>query len=289
MKTKAHWMLVVLTIIWGFSFIALSDGVKVLAPETLLFWRFLVASVALLGANVFNKKACLPWKEGFIASIMFAIAYYAQTKGLLYTSPSVAAFITGLLVIFTPIFEAVVAKKAPPLRVWLSSLIALLGTYFLVGTGNGNSTSLGVFLQLICAILFSVHIVYLGSKSHLDPIAFVAVQCIFMSAFYGGLATVKGTFAWPGQALLGILYLGLLATALGLSLQVKAQRSVSPSEASLIFSLEPVFAAIFSAIILKEKLTWSSFLGMGLIFIASLAVDFNWQKDKTISSTESGR
>ena len=287
-KTIAHWSLVALTLIWGMSFLVLSDGVKVLAPETLLFWRFLVAAVALL-IIVFIKKARLPWKEGFIASIMFSIAYYSQTKGMLYTSPAVAAFITGLLVIFTPIVEGITYRKMPDLRVWLGSISALFGTYLLVG-GEGSAKLIGIILQLTCAIFFSIHLVYIGSKKELDPAAFVAVQCIFMTVFFASIAGAKGTLVLPSSSLFEVLYLGLLATALGLSIQVKAQKMISPSEASLIFSLEPVFATIFSALLLHDTITWRSFLGMLMIFIASLAVDFNckWQLKNILPRHESG-
>ncbi len=287
-KTRAHRSLVALTLIWGMSFLVLSDGVKELAPETLLFWRFLVAAVALLGI-VFIKKAHLPWKEGFIASIMFSIAYYAQTKGMLYTSPAVAAFLTGLLVIFTPLVEGVTSRKMPEIKVWLGSISALIGTYLLVG-GDKDAQLIGIILQVICALFFAVHLVYIGSKKELDPVAFVAVQCIFMTVFFASLAGVKQTLAWPScSSLFRVMYLGLLATALGLSIQVQAQKKISPSEASLIFSLEPVFATIFSAILLHNTITWRSFLGMALIFMASLAVDFNckWQSKSIVSRYES--
>lgn len=276
-KRTAHWSLVLLTSIWGFSFIVLSNGVEVFAPETLLFWRFLLAAIALLAMMFLTKnRSKLPWKEGLFASFLFTIAFFCQTQGLLYTSPSVAAFLTGLLVIFTPIFESLVIKKPPKLKVWLSSCLALFGTYLLVG-GGGGAKPLGIILQLIGAIFFAAHVVYLGNKPKLDAIAFVAVQCILMSIFFGVFSVVKGTLYFSIDGLIPVLYLGLLATALGFSVQVKAQKVIPPSEASLIFSLEPVFASIFSAVILHEGITLRAIIGMVFIFAASLAVDFNFR------------
>mgnify|MGYP000856606257 FL=1 len=286
---KAHWLLVALTIIWGYSFIAISDAAKTLAPETLLFWRFLIAS-GILTVMAIMRKARLPWKEGTIAGIMFSISYLAQTVGLVHTNASVAAFITGLLVIFTPMCEGIMNKKAPSVQVWISSLIALGGTYLLVGGASGSSSLYGIILLLICSIGFSIHLVYIGDKNHLDPIAFVAVQCLVMTLFFSVLAMGNNTFAWPGAGLRGVLFLALLATALGLSLQVYAQKYIPPSKASLIFSLEPVFATIFAAIILGEAMTKQSLIGMALIFLATIIVEieFNWQTQNETSQQENG-
>lgn len=274
-KSKAHMSLVLITIIWGFSFIVLRDGVAVLAPETLLFWRFLVAGIALFTIRLLSgNRSKLPWKEGFIAGLMFTIGFFSQTKGMLYTSPSVAAFLTGLLVVFTPLFEGVLTKKAPKIKIWISCFVALLGTYLLVG-GDNSAQLIGIILQLFSAVFFALHVVYLGNKSKLDSIAFVAVQCIFMCVFFGFFASFNDTFTFPGKGLPAVLYLGILASAVGFSVQVKAQKVISPSEASIIFALEPVFAAIFSAFFLHEVVTLRSLLGMILIFVATLVIDFN--------------
>lgn len=79
----------------------------------------------------------------------------------------------------------------------------------------------------------------------------------------------------PGKGISAVLYLGILASALGLTVQVKAQKVIPPSEASIIFALEPVFATLFSALILSERITLPSFIGMILIFSATIIVDLN--------------
>ncbi|MFY9451262.1 MAG: EamA family transporter, partial [Bacillota bacterium] len=94
-KSKAQLSLVFISIVWGLSFLVLSDGVEFLAPETLLFWRFLTsAAVLFLIKKVTKNKKKLPWKEGLIAGVLFAVGYLSQTQGILYTSPSVAALLT---------------------------------------------------------------------------------------------------------------------------------------------------------------------------------------------------
>lgn len=287
-KTKAHISLVLITVIWGFSFIALSDAVAVLAPETLLLWRFLISAITLLLIkSLSGNKSKLPWKEGFVAAIMFTIAFFSQTKGMLFTSPSVAAFLTGLLVVFTPIFEGIFSRRSPKLKVWISSFLALFGTYLLVN-GSAQAEAIGIILQITGAIFFALHVVYIGLKPELDSIGFVAAQSLFMAVFFGLLAAFNQTLVLPGKALSSVLYLGILASALGLTVQVKAQKMISASQASIIFALEPVFAAIFSAIFLHEAVTLRSLKGMILIFGATLIVDLNLKINCKTRSIEGG-
>ncbi|MDD4263455.1 MAG: DMT family transporter [Firmicutes bacterium] len=287
-KTKAHISLVLITVIWGFSFIALSDAVAVLAPETLLLWRFLISAITLLLIkSLSGNKSKLPWKEGFVAAIMFTIAFFSQTKGMLFTSPSVAAFLTGLLVVFTPIFEGIFSRRSPKVKVWISSVLALFGTYLLVN-GSAQAEAIGIILQITGAIFFALHVVYIGLKPELDSIGFVAAQSLFMAVFFGLLAAFNQTLVLPGKALSSVLYLGILASALGLTVQVKAQKMISASQASIIFALEPVFAAIFSAIFLHEAVTLRSLKGMILIFGATLIVDLNLKINCKTRSIEGG-
>ncbi|MDD2430443.1 MAG: DMT family transporter [Firmicutes bacterium] len=287
-KTKAHISLVLITVIWGFSFIALSDAVAVLAPETLLLWRFLISAITLLLIkSLSGNKSKLPWKEGFVAAIMFTIAFFSQTKGMLFTSPSVAAFLTGLLVVFTPIFEGIFSRRSPKVKVWISSFLALFGTYLLVN-GSAQAEAIGIILQITGAIFFALHVVYIGLKPELDSIGFVAAQSLFMAVFFGLLAAFNQTLVLPGKALSSVLYLGILASALGLTVQVKAQKMISASQASIIFALEPVFAAIFSAIFLHEAVTLRSLKGMILIFGATLIVDLNLKINCKTRSIEGG-
>lgn len=274
-KSKAQLSLVFISIVWGLSFLVLSDGVEFLAPETLLFWRFLTsAAVLFLIKKVTKNKKKLPWKEGLIAGVLFAVGYLSQTQGILYTSPSVAAFLTGLLVVFTPIIEGIVRRKAPRINVWISSFLALFGTYLLVN-GGADAELIGVILQITCAVFFALHVVYIGSKPNVDPISFVTVQSLFVAAVCLVLAGFNGTLMLPGKGISAVLYLGILASALGLTVQVKAQKVIPPSEASIIFALEPVFATLFSALILSERITLPSFIGMILIFSATIIVDLN--------------
>lgn len=197
-KTKAHISLVLITVIWGFSFIALSDAVAVLAPETLLLWRFLISAITLLLIkSLSGNKSKLPWKEGFVAAIMFTIAFFSQTKGMLFTSPSVAAFLTGLLVVFTPIFEGIFSRRSPKVKVWISSFLALFGTYLLVN-GSAQAEAIGIILQITGAIFFALHVVYIGLKPELDSIGFVAAQSLFMAVFFWSFSCLQpdACIAW---------------------------------------------------------------------------------------------
>ena len=250
-----------------------SDGVEFWTRNA-AFWQFLTsAAVLFLIKKVTKKQKKLPWKEGLIAGVLFAVGYLSQTQGILYTSPSVwRHFLTGLLVVFT-IFEGIVRRKAPRINVWISSFLALFGTYLLVN-GGAEAELIGVILQITCAVFCSPRSLYRleaqrgSNRFCYRTIAFCAAVCLVLQAS-------SGTLMLPGKGISAVLYLGILASALGLTVQVKAQKVIPPSEASIIFALEPVFATLFSALILSERITLPSFIGMILIFSATIIVDLN--------------
>lgn len=260
--------LILITLIWGSTFVIVKETVASVPPALLLALRFSVA--ALLFAWVRPSRAAL--LPGLILGLLSLAGFASQTLGLVSTSASKAAFITGLSVILTPLFSALWFRHSVPARAYLAALVALLGLGLMSFSGPLGVTT-GDLWVLGTAVFYAFYIIYLGEVApkygalELSAVQFwpMAVLAWFWALpQLGQLNSLSASSAWS------ILYLGAVATALVSVLQVRAQRVVSAHVAALIFVLEPVFAALFAYLLLGESLGVWGWLGAGLVGVAML-------------------
>ncbi len=264
--------LFLVSVIWGATFPIVKASLDFITPMGFITLRFLLASLVLL---LFYFKRVLRNKDAFKASFILGIflflGYTFQTIGLKYTSSSNAGFITGLYVVFTPLFARFIVKERLTWRVGVALVLSLLGLYFLSGISGFN---FGDLLELLCAIAYGIHVSLIGKFSREKDSATLTIMQLFfvflLSSIWWGGEGFPVEFT-PFLAF-GIILTGIFASAIGILLQVKAQRQISPSRAAIIFTTEPVFAGLFSFLFLGEMFTALGIFGAALILLGMLLV-----------------
>lgn len=279
-------MLVLTALIWGVAFVAQSVGMDYVKPFTFNAVRSIIGGIVLLPCIVFldhwavkngeesrapktkeNKKTLLI--GGVLCGIALCAASMMQQYGISYTTVGKAGFITAMYIVLVPVL-GIFLKKRVGLRVGISVCIAVAGLYLLCMT-DSFSIGKGDLLVLICAFLFSIHILLID---HFSPkVDGVRMSCI--QFFTCGLLCCIGMFIWDAPQLSAILaawkpilYAGVLSCGVAYTLQVVAQRNVDPTMASLILSLESVFSVLAGSVILHQVLSGREKLGCVLMFAA---------------------
>ena len=194
--------------------------------------------------------------------------------GIVYTTAGKAGFITAMYMIIVPVIGFVLFKKRNTWIVWLAVLIGVAGMYLLCIT-EGFTLTRGDTLVCICAVLFSGHILccdYFVQRG--EPIWISAIQFVTCSALSAVAACILETPTWEKvvSAAIPILYCGILSGGVGYTLQIIAQKFTDPTIASLLMSLESVFAVLAGAILLHERMTPREMAGCAVMFIAILLV-----------------
>lgn len=277
--------LVGVSIIWATTFVVVKETLESMPASLLVALRFGFSLLFMLWVRPSRKSL---W-AGIIFGLLTWLGYVTQTIGLIYTTASKAAFITGLSVIFTPIFSSLYFKKRLAWRIYLAAAVALLGLAFLSFTGSGDNAgiNIGDIWVLACALTYAITIIYIGeiSQNH-GVLELLSIQFYPMAllSFIWATPHLHLLPTLPWQSYLAILYLALIATIITGLLQLWGQRKVSASLAALIFILEPVFAAIFAAIFLQEMLGFWGYVGAGLIFAAMLLSEWQAPKAKEVIS-----
>jgi drug/metabolite transporter (DMT)-like permease len=202
---------------------------------------------------------------GLRCGIPLWVGYILQTVGLRYTTTSISAFITYLLVVMVPLLEAVLARRRPGGRVMTGVVLATLGLFLLTGAHHGVGK--GELLTLGCALAFAVNILEIDrAVGTVDPVALTAVQLavVAVGSFVPGL--FFGGYRMPAASYAAALYTGAVASALAFGLQVWGQRRVGPTRTSLLLMVEPVTAAIIGWAT-GAPLALSGLVGAALILV----------------------
>jgi drug/metabolite transporter (DMT)-like permease len=263
--------LIAITVVWGTTFAVVKGALDTIPVPLLLALRFSVAAACFAFVR-FDRRALLPalWL-GLLAFAGFA----TQTIGLGLTSASNAGFITGLSVVLTPIVAALFWRRSIAVRVYAAAAVAVAGLGLLtVGGGGFGAVSPGDLWVLATALAYALYIVYLGEVAgRASVLALAGMQHLPMAllAWAWGWGERDVLAAVPLATYGAIAYLALVATALVAVLQVAAQRVVPAATTALVFVLEPVFAALFAAWWLGERLPPVAWLG-GALLVAAMMV-----------------
>ncbi len=260
--------LILITLIWGSTFVVVKETIAVVPPSLLLALR--VSLAALLFVWVRPSRAVLV--PGLILGVLSFASFATQTIGLLTTTASKGAFITGLSVILTPLLSALWFRHSVPVRAYLAALVALVGLALMSFTGV-QGVSAGDLWILATAVFYALYIIYLGevaAKHGASELSAVQFWPMALLSILWALPQLGQIPRMSSGSLLAILYLGVVATALVSVLQVRAQRVVSAHVTALVFVLEPVFAALFAYALLGESLGLWGWVGAGLIGVAML-------------------
>jgi drug/metabolite transporter (DMT)-like permease len=265
------------TLIWGSTFVVVKEALADASPLPFLGTRFTLAGILLflvLGRGLGERQALGP---GFLLGVFLFAGYLCQTTGLLYTTPSKSAFITGFAVILVPFLQALHGFRLRAATI-AGALLGLAGIYFLVLPSGVHAVNRGDVLTLFGAVSFAVHIVLVGSYTrrfsfrHLVPVQILVVGLLAAAALPLNL---DFRLHWTAGLIGALLLTAVLATGFAFSVQNWAQQFTPPAHTALIFALEPVFAALTSRLVLGERLGGKVFMGSALI-LAGMVVSEIW-------------
>ena len=286
-------LLILCAFIWGTAFVAQADVAQSIPPFTFNALRAFVGAAALGifigGKQVFKRRTANREKEkantkklliaGLICGLVLTVGMNLQQVGItVYPAhvnniPGRSGFITALYVVLVPIGGLFFKRRVHPL-VWLAVALALISLWLLCLKDGFGSIYLGDVLMLICAFAFSVHIITVDTLgSQVDGIKLSCIQF----AVAGTLSAVIALFAESGVSLskitaawLPILYVGVLSTGVAYTLQIIGQKRTEPAVASILMSLESVFAVLGGWVVFSQALSGREMLGCGCMFAAVL-------------------
>lgn len=266
----APFALLIVSAMWGSTFVLMKDAIKRQDVNSFLFSRFALAVVVmiLLRPHVVRHFSKDLLSKGFLAGCFLGSGYILQTLGLARTTAAVTGFITGLYVVLTPLIAALILHQKINLRTWGYIAIATLGLALL--SLHGWSVGTGELLVLASAVAFAAHIIALGQwSSGQDAYALTIVQ-LATCALLSGLASLKDGFnAPPDRGVWGVvIFTAIFATAIAFLIQTWSQAHISSTKVAVILTMEVVFAALFAVLIGGETLTLQIALGGALVVTA---------------------
>ena len=263
-RTVGALALVVVTLIWGSTFVVVKEALDTIPVSLLLAVRFTLAALLLAWAP-WDRRAVVP---ALVLGVLSFVGFGTQTIGLSITSASNAAFITGLSVILTPLVAKAWLGRSLAPRVVAAALVAVAGLALITLRDGVAGVNGGDLIVLVTALTYAVYIVYLGEVAgKVKGTSLAMMQHLPMAALAWLWAAPQARLlpAVPLTTYLAIAYLAVVATALVAVVQTYAQRVVPAHLAALIFVLEPVFAAGFAAVLIGERLGPLGWAGAGLI------------------------
>ena len=281
MKNKLSGTLALLfaTVIWGSAFIAQSVGMDHIGPMTFQASRcglgalFLIPIIFLFEKDkkrhFKNWADAKLWKTGFFCGTALFVAAGLQQVGLVYTSDGMAGFITAMYIVLVPIL-GLFLKRKPPVSAWISVVVAVAGLYLLSCVG-ASEINLGDILMLGGALGFAVQITLVDELAgDLDGLRLNCIQAFVCSVFSAVVMflTETPTFSGIVSAAIPIGYAGICSMGIAYSLQIIGQKHLEPTPASLIMSLESVFAALCGWLLLHERMSPAELCGCALVFCA---------------------
>lgn len=274
-------LLLLAAFIWGVAFVAQKSGANTVGPFLLLAARSYIGTVALIPVIlILGKKAPQPIVSGgnkktlyiggaVCGAILFSASAFQQIGISEGTDAGKAGFITALYIVLVPVVSMFIGKKTS-LKIWTSVVLSVVGLYLLCVTG-GMSIQVSDLLLLCCALIFTFHILSVDKFSpRVECLKLSCLQffvCGTLSLIFMLLTGEKNTAGGLLQAYIPILYLGLMSSGVAYTLQIVGQRGTNPTLASILMSLESVFA-VLAGTLFGEKLSLREGIGCVIMFVA---------------------
>ncbi len=284
-KLRYDFILLLAAVIWGFAFVAQRVGMDYIGPFTYTAVRFTLGTIVLIPLLLFRKHE--PFKGAplsrssrvriivlqFLLGMILFGGISFQQYGLQFTTAGNAGFITGLYVVFVPVVALFFGQKNK-LTIWVGMALTIIGLYFLSVSEN-FTINRGDYFVAVCALFWTVHVLvvgYLAPKT--DPIRTAFIQFLICSVLSWIVA-----FGWENvqtgailNAYIPVLYGGIMSVGIAYTLQIVAQQHAHPAYASIILSLEALFAVIGGWLILSEPMTSRIILGCCLMLAGMVVV-----------------
>ncbi|MBF7084032.1 DMT family transporter [Desulfallas sp. Bu1-1] len=277
-QVKADLALLFVAFSWGLTFVVVKDALSGIGPFYFVTLRFLLALLFLAAVywrHLAGLNRATLQAGAFIGLFLFG-GYAFQTVGLQYTGPATAGFITGLAVVLVPFLTAAIYRRLQGFYVLAGVACATLGLGLLTLQGGRFSINPGDLLIFLCAVCYGLHIIMVGRYAwYHDPVLLAIIQIATVSAvsflFALGLEKMPGHLTTP--VWVAFLITAIPATSLAFLIQNKVQRYTSPTHTAIIFTMEPVFAAVTAHVLGREILTLSQVAGCALILAGMLVAE----------------
>lgn len=280
-QVKADLALLLVTVGWGSSFILTKNALGDLTTFNFLAIRFLLAFglSALVFAKRFKKLDKTTFFSGALVGTVLFTGYAFQTVGLNFTSVSNSAFITGFSVILVPLLSALLFKKKIEINAFFGTILALSGLSLLTLHGS-LALGIGDLLTFISTFAFAMHIITVGLYTHKSDSILLGIIQIGFVGFWSLIATFlfespiipTGVDTWTN-----LIILAVLCTSGAFIVQSVAQQFTSATHTAIIYTGEPVFAALFAYWMIGEVLSTRGMIGAVLIVTGMLVAELNFK------------
>ncbi|MGF7057454.1 DMT family transporter [Brassicibacter mesophilus] len=288
---KADLALLLVTVVWGSTFVITKNVLKDIPTYNFLAIRFLTAFI--FSSVVFYKSFFSldknTIKYGILIGIVLFIGFAFQTVGLNYTTASKSGFITGFSVVIVPLISAIMFRKLPSLSIIAGVVLAVIGLG-LMTLDSSLVPNIGDFYTLIAAVFFALHIILVGKYTvnvNSINLAIIQIGVVGFSSLLFSLSTESFTIPSTVNTWGGILITSILATSGAFIVQNTMQKFTSATHTALIYTAEPVFSAIFAFMLIGERMTNKAIFGSILILLAmilgEIKLDFKTNRVKTES------
>ncbi|MDS1135850.1 DMT family transporter [Nitratireductor indicus] len=281
-RIQANILLLLAGAMWGMGFVAQSTAMDAIGPFLFIGLRFAIACISMLPFAIWESRASTArlaprdWRNFGLIGLLLLTGMAAQQIGLLTTTVTNSGFLTGLYVVMVPFLVVLLFRQWPHRVVWPAALSALAGIWLLSGAGE-VSLQPGDWLTILCALFWALQVIMIArSAAHTGrPVTLAVTQFGITAVLALAIALVMEPFDLSAirAALPEILYAGIFSGGIAFTLQVVGQRYTTAPQAAIFMSTEAVFAALFGALFLGERLPSTGFAGCALIFAAILAVE----------------
>lgn len=275
-------MLFATAIIWGLAFVAQAAGMEHLGPLSFtasrcfgavvflyLTYKFFMMKSASYREEKFDMKRTLV--GGSICGLVFTIAINLQQVSLIYTTAAKASFLTALYIVFIPVIGLFFGRR-PSVKIILCIFLAMVGTYLLSIKG-GLKINRGDLIVILSALVFAIHILLLtkySTNTNAVLVSLVQFAVCGVISLAGALVLEDISMEAILKSQVTILYVGILSSGVGFTIQLMALKDLEPVVASMICSLESVFGALFGWLILSQEMTEREIFGAIIIFLATI-------------------
>ncbi|MDD3803541.1 MAG: DMT family transporter [bacterium] len=275
---KADMMLLLATIFWGLTFVTVKDAMNYSETFSFIAARFFIGAILVL-PFAFKKLKAISKRtlnDALVLGVLVFSGFALQTAGLRETSSTRSAFITGLSVVLVPLISFLINKTKVDIYKLIAILLSALGL-FLMFPPDSAPINRGDVLTLACAVVFAFVIVLIQKFTRRnDPLLLVFLQICFVSAISFAMALIfrETRMEFKTNFILDLLFTSVFATAGSLVLQYRYQKQTSETRAAIIYTLEPLFAALFAFLLIGERMAGMAIVGGAAIFIGMLLSEF---------------